>query len=247
MSRAAMVRTPSCALAAALLISAAASAHRNGAQGGFNNSIASFGGTCMGCHGDSPGSGFAQLSGAPASYEPGVIYDLTIRVEDPVQAAAGFQLSVEDSGGDHVGTLIITDPVNTKTAQGPSGWVTHTEAGVDDAAATWAAMGNAAEFHVAWQSPAEDIGPLTFYVAGNAINNDETSDGDLVYFTTATIEAGGACPGDATGDGSVDVGDLVAVILAWGACSPSCPEDTNGDEQVDVQDLIAVITAWGPC
>jgi hypothetical protein len=54
-------------------------------------------------------------------------------------------------------------------------------------------------------------------------------------------------PGDATGDGSVDVDDLVAVVLSWGPCpvGEPCPADFNDSGAVDVDDLIMVILNWG--
>lgn len=55
-------------------------------------------------------------------------------------------------------------------------------------------------------------------------------------------------PGDATGDGVVDVSDLVDVILAWGPCPvppTPCPADFDGSGVVDVSDLVTVILNWG--
>ncbi len=63
--------------------------------------------------------------------------------------------------------------------------------------------------------------------------------------------SGIARPGDATGNGVVDVDDLIAVILNWGPCASyqPCAADVapwpNGDDNVDVDDLIAVILNWG--
>jgi hypothetical protein len=58
-----------------------------------------------------------------------------------------------------------------------------------------------------------------------------------------------AVPGDANGDGTVDVADLVAVVLAWGPCPPicppACPADVNDDCAVDVGDLVTVVLNWG--
>jgi hypothetical protein len=54
-------------------------------------------------------------------------------------------------------------------------------------------------------------------------------------------------PGDANGDGDVDIDDLIAVILSWGPC-PGCDEDVaphpNGDGVVNVDDVILVILNW---
>ena len=52
-------------------------------------------------------------------------------------------------------------------------------------------------------------------------------------------------PGDANGDGTVNVMDLLAVIQAWGACSGDCPADLNGDGTVNVMDLLMVLENWG--
>jgi hypothetical protein len=75
------------------------------------------------------------------------------------------------------------------------------------------------------------------------------------FFDDITIDViSPAIPGDANGDGAVNVDDLIAVILAWGPCPPKpavggCPADIEpfpgGDGDVDVDDLIAVILNWG--
>ncbi len=58
---------------------------------------------------------------------------------------------------------------------------------------------------------------------------------------------GCAVPGDATGDGVVDVADLLSIILDWGPCPvppASCPADLDGSGSVDVGDLVTVIVNW---
>ena len=72
---------------------------------------------------------------------------------------------------------------------------------------------------------------------------------DNVRFTTS----GAQVPGDATGDGLVNVNDLLAVVNQWGACAAppaSCAADlapVGGNGLVNVNDLLAVINAWGSC
>ncbi|MHC4948591.1 MAG: hypothetical protein ACYTG1_10050 [Planctomycetota bacterium] len=54
-------------------------------------------------------------------------------------------------------------------------------------------------------------------------------------------------PGDADGDGVVDVRDLLDVLAAWGPCPPfpaPCPADVDRDGAVDVSDLLAVLAHW---
>jgi len=54
-----------------------------------------------------------------------------------------------------------------------------------------------------------------------------------------------SCPGDATGDGIVDVLDLLKVLGEWG--QHAGPADLTGDGVVDVLDLLEVLAAWGAC
>jgi hypothetical protein len=54
------------------------------------------------------------------------------------------------------------------------------------------------------------------------------------------------CPGDTSGDGTVDVQDILAVLSAWGPCQ-GCAEDVDGSGSVDVGDILAVLSQWGPC
>ncbi len=51
-------------------------------------------------------------------------------------------------------------------------------------------------------------------------------------------------PGDANGDGTVDVNDILAVIAAWGQSCNGCLEDLDGSGYVDVSDLLLVIANW---
>ena len=53
-------------------------------------------------------------------------------------------------------------------------------------------------------------------------------------------------PGDADGDGIVNVADLLAVLAAWGPARPAgWDADFNGDGEVNVLDLLTVLAHWG--
>jgi len=162
-------------------------AWRAGPPPGRTGSPDSLGATCTQCHGATPGSGSVEILGVPGSYSPGAIYDLTVRVSDPVQAGGGFQISVEDVIGAHIGTLSVTDAVNTKLNETDPNFLNHTSTGVDNAVAGWVGAGNSASYNLRWQAPASDAGPVTFWVAGNAINNNLSSTGDIIYLTNQTI------------------------------------------------------------
>jgi hypothetical protein len=57
------------------------------------------------------------------------------------------------------------------------------------------------------------------------------------------------CPGDITGDGTVDATDLAMLLGAWGPCGPfgSVPADLLPDGSVDAGDLAILLGAWGAC
>ncbi len=161
-------------------------AKRGNVAAAVNGSIASGGSNCTICHGGGGGSGSVQILGAPSVYAAGAIYDLTVRVSDSAQLGAGFQLSAEDGTGAHVGTLLITDAINTELNGSNPNWVNHTELGVVDSVANWAANGNSADYNVRWAAPASDVGPVTFFAAGNAIDDNNSLVGDNIYTTSQT-------------------------------------------------------------
>lgn len=200
-----------------LSLGSPAHARRGGAPAGFNGSTGSGGQSCIACHSNvPPPDGMVEIVGAPKQYTLEEIYDLMIRVSDPDQVGAGFQLSVEDVNGNPVGTLTISDPVNTREAPGLPGWITHTSTGVDNAIADWVEMGNSAEYNVQWQAPSEDVGEITFWAAGNAINDDFTPFGDKIYLTNVSAAAGLSIPGDGDGDGDVDIFDYEMYLACVG-------------------------------
>jgi hypothetical protein len=64
----------------------------------------------------------------------------------------------------------------------------------------------------------------------------------LLISATECFDAG--IPGDANGDGQVDVADILAVIAAWGTSCNNCTEDLDGSGFIDVADLLLVISNW---
>jgi hypothetical protein len=88
-------------------------------------------------------------------------------------------------------------------------------------------------------------GTTGFAIVGSGFAPPENDNALIAWYTRSPPPA----PGDATGDGTVDVDDLVAIILAWGPCpSPptaeGCPADLDHSESVDVDDLVLVILNW---
>jgi len=145
------------------------------------------------------------------------MYDLVVRVQDDTKLGGGFQISVEDPAGNHAGLLILTDPVNT---QENAEWVNHTGDGVANSVVNWAALGNAAEYNVRWQAP-ECIGPVTFWAAGNAINNNSSSTGDTIYLTHVDSVPAALCPPSVGDDTCQTTADDTGVPCSTDAdCTP---------------------------
>ncbi|MET0649668.1 MAG: PQQ-dependent sugar dehydrogenase [Pyrinomonadaceae bacterium] len=140
---------------------------------------------CAECHVvESAGTGQLTLA-VPQSYEPGRSYNITVTHAnaDQTRTRWGFQLTALDPADEKAGTL---EPLDNLTQvlnnQGPfpsRQYVEHTSAG------TFFGQRNGASWTFRWTAPAEDVGPVTFYVAGNQANGDGNNSGDNVYFTFA--------------------------------------------------------------
>jgi len=144
--------------------------------------------TCAECHGNlNTGSGSVTVTG-PASYNPGDTLTLAIVVAQAGQQRWGFEITALDDGNQAIGLFLVTDPSRTQAVvDGVTlrQYVEHTSGGT-----------NAGTFNVSpgwttkWVSPSAPHGPVAFYVAGNAANNNASSSGDFIYTTSARYDAG---------------------------------------------------------
>ncbi len=212
--------TYSAVIAGVLTAIPLAVAFTSGAGSARTGGPSSNGAGCNACHPHESGSGSVQLVDAPRRYRAGQPYDFSVRVSDADQVGAGFEISVEQVGGS-VGTLQIIDSINTKFADGDPRFITHKSSGVADSLATWSAGGDSYEYFVGWDAPASDVGPLTFFVSGLAINNATSFAGDNYYWTFATAHY--AMPGDADGDGDLDLSDFAVLQQCFGGGRPVVP------------------------
>lgn len=137
--------------------------------------------TCADCHGNlNTGGGSITITGPPG-YTPGDTIDLVIDIGQNGRRRWGFEITVIDDMGSPIGDLIIADPARTQLSiDGGTGrqYVKHTAAGTDAGTRT-ASPG----WTVRWASPAGPHGPITFYAAGCAANNNNTESGDNIYTT----------------------------------------------------------------
>lgn len=147
---------------------------------------------CTTCHYENPlngGDGTLELIGLPATYTPGASYNLTVRLADPAQKRWGFEMTVLRDADDQSqgGQLAVTDPVKTQLSEDPYGsvdFLKHTSDGT-----FIGVSGGPVEWNLAWTAPNVAAGSVTFYLAGNAADNDESYTGDWIYALTRTIEA----------------------------------------------------------
>ncbi len=233
--------------AGAVLVLSNSFASSDGAEEGYSGGPAGFGWSCASCHPLSGGDGSAELFGVPRRYRPGELYDLTIRISDsdPEKAGAGFEISAEGITG-HEGLFHITDGVGTQFAAsgGQSPYVTHSAAGLAESLSVWDANGGSYEYNVRWEAPTEDVGPVTFFAAGNAVNDGMAFYGDQYYGTYAI--SGYAVPGDGDGDTDVDLYDFALFQQCFSGTDPIESEQCtylnfDGDGTVSLSDARAFI------
>ena len=219
----------------------AALASSGGADSGHSGGHVGIGSNCTACHEFNPGMGGVELYGVPKRYVSGRVYDLTVRVFDAEQVGGGFQISAESASG-HQGTLIVSDPINTQFADNGnnSAYITHTLLGYQDSLTAWLTDGGS-EYQFRWVAPTDDAGPITLFVAGNAVNDAQFFLGDRYYRTYAIAHF--AVESDADGDEDVDLFDYAAFQRCFDAEDPLTPP---GCEVVDVTVATFLAALEGP-
>jgi uncharacterized repeat protein (TIGR01451 family) len=138
---------------------------------------------CSECH-DTPAQSAGTITlNTPQRYTPGQTYDISVThaTADPTRLRWGFELTALDSTDQKAGTLAPADDLTrVVNNQGPfpsRQYVEHTQPG------TFPGQHNGASWTFKWTAPDSDVGPVTFYVAGNQANGDTFSSGDNIYFT----------------------------------------------------------------
>lgn len=149
--------------------------------------------TCLtsGCHSGSLNGGPGSLViEAPSVYEPGETYEITVRhsTSDSSRRRWGFQLTALRGGNLRAGNLQNLD---NRTAilnnDGPGfnrQYIEHTSQG------TFQGQTQQASWRFNWTAPAEDVGPVILYAAGNQANSDGTSNGDQIYTAVDAVLTG---------------------------------------------------------
>jgi len=165
-----------------LLVLTGAIVSSQGAPPGFTGAPGARTCAVSGCHasfGLNEEGGSLGISG-PASWEPGTPVDLQLTIERAGAARFGFSITVQDANEQMVGAweLIPGQDTNYADFGGTISHVTHAPAVNVNDTHTW---------RLRWIPPSEDVGPITFYAAGNAANGAQGSSGDFIYTTSLML------------------------------------------------------------
>ena len=146
--------------------------------------------TCSECHGGGPSGGALNIHGLPTNYSPNQEITLTVTLAQAGRLRFGFQLTAIDDTGKRVGDLIPNDNRTQTQTNNVNGnqrqYINHTGQGN---APTSSGQGS---WTFRWKAPAQSVGRVTFYVAGNAANGNSSPTGDTIYTTNQTIQPGAA-------------------------------------------------------
>ncbi len=148
--------------------------------------------TCTACHAGNAlnsGPGTLTITGLPANYSPNQEVAVTVTLRQANRARYGFQVTAIDDQGRAAGELVVTDTPRTQRVTGNVGgnqrqYVEHNFAGVTPNGTdqnTWT---------FTWRAPAQSVGRVTFYVAGNAANGNNANSGDFIYNINQSIQPG---------------------------------------------------------
>lgn len=144
--------------------------------------------TCTECHiGDSGPGEFTIIP--PPSYVPGQTYEITVRhvTSDTTRRRWGFELTSLSAAG-AAGTFTNLSGLTQTLEDFGRKYIEHTGLG------TFRGQQGGAQWVFQWTAPADDVGMITFYAAGNQANNDGSNEGDQIYTATAEVLAGSGTP-----------------------------------------------------
>ncbi|MEO6902290.1 MAG: choice-of-anchor V domain-containing protein [Bacteroidia bacterium] len=144
---------------------------------------------CGQCHGGNVNSGKGSIViTAPTmtgwKYAPGKTYAINVTVAQSKINLFGFELEAINDSGRDAGILEVTNAAQTYIdSSNMSGTmrtsITHTLNGGKSSGSH--------TFTFNWTAPTKDVGPITFYSAGNAANGNNLDTGDFIYTKTQVV------------------------------------------------------------
>jgi uncharacterized repeat protein (TIGR01451 family) len=170
---------------------------------------------CAECH-VPPDAGTGKITiTAPQTYVPGQTYPITVTHTntDPTRLRWGFELTVLDNASDEKAGELHTNDGTTQILNnaGPGSarqYIEHTASG------TFVGQQNGASWTFNWTAPSTDVGPVTFYAAGNQANNDGNTSGDYIYKTFVA-----SAPASSTPDFALNVNPASRTVSPGGVAT----------------------------
>jgi|GEM_PF-943863 len=208
--------------------------------------------TCQGCHssfGLNSGPGTLTITGLPATYTANQEVAVTVTLTQPDRMRYGFEATALDDLGRRAGDLIVTDAARTRTVDGTGAYagrqyIEHILAGVTPNGT------NQNSWTFTWKAPAQSVGRVTFYVAGNAANGNNANSLDYIYITNASMQPATTLPQvaavSAASFSSSLASEAIASIFGKDLASGSLPATTQplptvlGDTRVKVKDNVGM-------
>ncbi len=142
-------------------------------------------GNCTQCHSGNSlnASGGTLVLGVPGTYLPGEMYDIIVDLSRSGQSRWGFEMTALNGNGARAGTFTPANNGNTQvTAANSKQYIKQTTQG------SASGTRDKNQWAFKWTAPTNDVGPITFYAAGNAANGDSGTSGDYIYTQKATSE-----------------------------------------------------------
>ncbi|MGH9938255.1 MAG: choice-of-anchor V domain-containing protein [Blastocatellia bacterium] len=172
--------------------------------------------TCQGCHSSFPlnsGPGTLTITGLPATYTPGQEVAVTITLNQADRMRYGFEATVLDDLGRRAGDLTVTEATRTRTVDGTGAfagrqYIQHIAGGIAPNGT------NQNSWTFTWKAPAQTVGRVTFYVAGNAANGNGNNASDFIYVTNASVQPATTLPQVATVSAASFSGALASEAIA---------------------------------
>jgi uncharacterized protein (TIGR03437 family) len=123
------------------------------------------------------------------TYTPGVAQTIRVTVKHPQALRWGFQLTARrvTNTNDMAGSLTATNADTITRCDGVNGSCEGARQFIGHANAPVTAAGVGFTFTFDWTPPANDVGDIMFYFAGNAADNSGTNAGDRIYTGTKRI------------------------------------------------------------
>jgi hypothetical protein len=173
---------------------------------------------CTQCHASFPvnsGTGNVSISALPINYSPNQQIPVTVTVSQSDAVIYGFQLTAIDAQGKNVGTYTLPTQ-SPKQLQMLNGFVsgnqrTYVEHTIDGVLPT---QFGSKSWTFTWNAPAQRVGTVSFYAAGNAANSDGSPAGDYIYTTSKSIRSG-TIVSNFDGDGKSDVAVFRPATGEW--------------------------------